>query len=182
MRLHNIENNTNFKGFENVISYNTTDMHRNNFSYMAMKLNDIGEKDLTKWHSVQKNLFPEQTPSDYFIFHSINTPQDTQFSIDGMILDIENTTSREKETSFLKTFDLIASITKRIIYSNYPPENNKLYLTLEELHKALSKVFENKDVVGYLCFCGATKDIKHYKTAELINSNISKKMAQYFRL
>lgn len=182
MKIQNIYTNQNFKGYENVISYNTTDSHSNNFSYMAMKLNDEGEKDLTKWHEIQKALFPTKTPNDYFIFHSLAFGRDTEFSITDKTLDIYNTQSPQEEKVFLKTFDLMASLTKRIIYSNWTPENGKLYLTLVELQKSLSKIFDYKEVVDMLCSCGAMKDIKHHKTAEIINSNISKKMAQYFRL
>ena len=88
MKIQNIYTNQNFKGYENVISYNTTDSHSNNFSYMAMKLNDEGEKDLTKWHEIQKALFPTKTPNDYFIFHSLAFGRDTEFSITDKTLDI----------------------------------------------------------------------------------------------
>ncbi len=175
-----ISNNSNpqFKGFQNVISYNN-----GNFAYMAMKLNDNdGSADLSKWQSIQKELLHKKNPSDYIVFHCLENGNSNYFSVDTIALDLEHAETAKNEKFMIKTYDLLASLTKRIINSYYTEENRNLYLTLKEAYTNLSTILQEQNIVEALVTAGATKRVEHYKTADFINKKIAKNMARYFKL
>lgn len=173
---------TNFKGYENLISHTIDQEEGGNFSFMAMKLNNNGEKDLDTWHTIQKNLFRIQKPSDYIIFHSLYDGEDSHYSALDRHLNLDQVKSREDERHMLSAFTLIASLTKRIVNTEFPPENSSLHLTMAELIKNLKNILQNETIAGSLAMEAAMKKVKHYKTAGLINNQISETMKRYFRL
>ncbi len=172
---------TNFKGFENVLSHTIDEGSGNTFSFMAMKLNNEDKNDLEIWQTIQKELFNIKTPSEYFIFHSLNRGKQVIFSVDDRLLDLNQAKNRKDEGLMLRTFDLIASITKRIIYSAHLPENKFIYLTLAELKNNLENIMEDKFLAGKLATEAAMKRIKHYKTAELMNPQTTRYVENYFK-
>lgn len=173
---------TNFKGYENLISHTINQEDGGNFSFMAMKLNNNIENDLDTWHGIQKNLFRIQKPSDYIIFHSLYDGEESHYSALDRHLDLNHVTNKNDEMLMLKTFSLMASLTKRIINTEFPPENSSLHLTMVELIKNLKTILQNETIAGSLAMEAAMKKVKHYKTAGLVNNQITESMKRYFKL
>ena len=185
MNVNKINTNTSFKGYENLISYSGSDELRTgfNFSYMGMLLNnENGSNDLKTWHEIQTKLFKNEPKTDYLVLTCANIDDKSLFVLNNQPLSLEDIENKDEEDAILKAYTLLASLTRRIIYTDHHPENNKVYLTLVKIMENLSKVFNDKTHAMYLSTLGANEVVKHYKTAELINKSIAKKMATYFKL
>lgn len=182
MKVNNINKNLSFNGYKNVISY-TTELNKGDyFSYMGMKLDNEGEKDLDAWQEIQKNLFKIKKPSDYIVFNMLTTRDSQNFGVNQYLLDTENVKDAESERFMLKGFDLLASLTRRINCTDFPTEDSEIYKTIIEVRNTLINLLTDRKIAEELSMFGVRKLVKHYKTADLINKNIKKKMIRYFNL
>jgi len=184
MNVNKINTNLSFKGYENLISYSAVDKDETiGFGYMAMKLNnEDGQKDLQTWHAIQRGLLKTNNPSDYLILTNTHLGDIDVFLLNNHSIDLDEIKNSEEEKFVLKAYTLLASLIKRIIYTDHHPENKNIYLTLKELINILNKTYEDKNKAFELSLLGSKKVVKHYKTAEIINQRISQKMATYFKL
>lgn len=180
MRINNI-NNTNFKGYENLVSNSVVD-EQNNFAYMSMRLNNDKVNDLDTWRDIQRNLLQRKDISDKLFISNYNLEGNNLFSIDDFTLIPEMAKNRREESYILKAYDLMASLTRRIFNTDLHVENRDIYLSLVHAHKNLLNLISNEGVAYQLATGGALKVVKHHKTAELINSNIVKEMTRYLKL
>lgn len=182
MNIMSINNTPQFKGFSNIVSNTVYEENGTTFSYMAMKLNDKEKPDLKIWRDIQENLFQMKNPSDYIIFHTFSSDSLDVFSASDRALHLKDIKSSQDERLMLRAFDLIASLTRRISSRDFHPEDSSLYSVIAELYKNLAINFENIAFAEALTTEAVMKKVKHYKTAELINSQISKHMMNYFKL
>ena len=81
-------NNVSFKGYTNVISAQNLPLGDKYISYLAMKLDDNGEKDLTKLREIRKTQgYPDGLPNDDILtFIHVDDPyaESIYFSEKGM--------------------------------------------------------------------------------------------------
>lgn len=185
MNISKIDTNISFRGYKNAVSYSIADDYKIfGFSYLALLLNnDDGKNDLDTWHDIQRKLFiTNEPPSDYLILNLTKIDTEDMFILNGNPLRLDDIKSPQEERAILKAYTLLASLTKRISNTLHHPEDGKLYLTLVELVKDLSKIFIKPSDVQDLAMLGATKKVKHYKTADFINERITQKMTKYFKL
>ena len=184
MNINKINTNLSFKGYENLISYShSVDSNNVGLAYMAMKLNnENGQKDLEIWHDIQRGLFNENNPSDYLILTKAYMGDIESDVLNNYSINLDKIKNKKEEIFIMRAYTLLASLTRRIIYTDHHPENAKIYLTLSELIKILNKQYKDSSKVFLLSNLGANKSVKHYKTAELVNQKIAKKMAAYLKL
>ena len=183
MNINKINTNISFQGYKNLVSYSHKGFMDTEHAYMAMRLNNDGPcKDLDTWHAIQKTLFKGEPLTDFFLFTSSVLHKLNIITVNNYNLDLKQINSREEEKAILKAFTLISSLTKRISSIDNHPQDREYNLTLQEALKMFKKVFTRDDHVAFLIMNGASKVVKHYETADLINNNISKKMARYFKL
>ena len=184
MNINKINTNISFSGYKNLVSTNIPFEDKTvSFAYMGMKLNnEDGYNDLDTWKEIQSNLFKDEPPSDYLVFSIASRDNFDVFQIKNKHYLMHDITNKSEEKALLKTYTLLASLIKRIIRTDNPPEDGKLYLTLCEVTKHLNCFFDNKKTVEAASFFGACKHVKHYITAEHINDKISQNMARYFKL
>ncbi len=152
------------------------------FTCMAMKLDDREKPDLTTWKDIQKNLFHIENPSDYIVFHSLSTDSSDVFSASDRLLNLNDVKNNQDEKLMIRAFDLIASLTKRIASKDFHPEDSNIYFVIAELLKNLVTIFQNEELATAITTEAAMKQVKNYKPAELINSQIHKYMMNYFKL
>lgn len=182
MKITHTHNALQFKGFSNVVSNTFAEGDGISLSYMAMKLDNNEKPDLDTWKDIQRKLFKMDKTSDCIIFHCISRDNTDVFSLSDRSLNLHDALNPQDEKLMLKAYSLIASITKRLVLKDNPPEDAKLCLTVAELLKNLTQIIENKSIALTLTTQAAMKKVEHYKTANLINSLIDKNMKNYFRL
>jgi hypothetical protein len=185
MNINKINTNLSFKGYENLISYSGSDDYGYgfNFAYMGMLLNNKnGHNDLDTWHEIQSELFKNEPKTDYLVLTNSSIGDKDLFILNNQHLSLKNIKNDDKEKAILKAYTLLASLTRRINYTDHHPENGKIYLTLVEIMNNLIEIFKDKSHASFLSTLGANKVVKHYETAEMINNNIARKMNAYFKL
>lgn len=189
MNISKINNNLSFKGYNNIISYSTSPNVDDHFAYMAMQLNNEGEKDLEKWQDFQRKFAPNQEPSDYLYMHSVSLGGKNHFIIDDISIDMYNYNTNEcvkyapeLEKTLLKIQKFLASLTRRIYVDEFPPEDRFIYKNLAQTLEKLSIYVNGKDAAETLATAGATKQVKHRVTAKLINRSIDKNMKKFFHV
>jgi len=183
MKIEKIQNNINFNGYKNVISHTYQDKENNVFySYMGMQLNNEGEyKDLDTWKEINKGLTNKKNKTNDIVFQFFNQGKKLFLTINDIWLQPINAEDQQNEKLILKAYTLIASLTRRIINTDFPPEDENLYMTLVAVKKHL-ETFVTKDALTYLWAEGGRKSVKHYVTAEIINNHIDKSMKKYFKI
>ena len=183
MKVQNINLSPHFKGFKNVVSH--TDYLNDGtttVSYMSMELDNIGQSDLDEWQLLQRELMNKDEISDYVVISQTNNEIINILTMDESLICPEATVmSSREELLHIKAISLIASLTKRIQTFEFTTETKDLHKVVAKTITMLSKLFHSEEYGGYLSIAGAMKKVKHYKTAELINSQIAKRMAIYFK-
>lgn len=182
MKVQNITISPQFKGFKNIISHSLQSENGDSFSYMGMELDNEGFQDLEKWEYLQKELLHKDKQSDYIVFTQINKNGKNLLTIDNFVLAPESTQMGSKEeTMQLKAISFLASLTQRINAADFTDENQNLHKVLAKVIKYLSIMLNSFEIGSNLSLLGAKKKVKSYKTAELINSQITKRMINYFK-
>lgn len=187
MKIQNLQSQQSFKGYKNILSHSFEEKDGMSHSFMAMKLdNEGGYRDLEKWHSIQKFLRPEATPRDYIVFQNSSFPNADFFTVDDFFMNINDESidelSKEEESNIIKTNALVASLTKRIMYTDDHPEDENLHKTFKAAYDVLKPILGEKKAINFLTFEAAIKKVKHHITAKLINDGISRNMAKYFKI
>lgn len=185
MKVQNINQNTNFKGYKNIICYGfqTSDSKLN---YMGMQLDNEGTPDLDNWRALKKRLAPQTNlPDDIVHFNVSAIPHiEPVVSLNGIVLadsellNEDGLSQRDKKTNF-QAYNLIASLTKRIANDSLFDWNKEITKVGTELYKEFRKIFDNQDNKAvYLLTQGTRKLVKEQVIAGKINKDIHKIMKQ----
>lgn len=184
MRINAINNNQNFKGYKNLLSNTYQDFgHTDKFSYMCFELDNIGTKDLDKWYEIQDKLMPNKPKSNFLIVHNLSSFDVTTIGTADVNLHLDTKKiNPENEKVYLKTYSLIASLTDRVSKAPHHLEDKNLSFSYINLFKNLKDIFPTNNIAEYLTHLTTKKAVKHYVTADIINSSINKAMYKYFKL
>lgn len=186
----------NFTGYRNVIS---DDIRGTNFriAHLSMQLNDEGEKDLSKWKTIQKHFNkidrPEFKDIISLLYVEDSTETDYLFLSDKQLVFGQELakkclkslgTSKEKdyleeEKVTLKAYTLLASLTRRLMQQSIPSEDfyNKGRV-FERIYFSLSELMNQDAAASYL---DRSLSKTHEKVAEFFNTGIQKTMKQFFK-
>lgn len=187
MKISNIQNQQNFKGYKNILSFSMGDNKNFSYGYMAMKLNnENGHKDLETWQKIQRVLNPSAEPSDLILFQNTQALNADVFIVNDFVLDINNEytgkkLSKEREDIAIKANTLVASLTKRIMNAYYHPEDQDLYKTLVFAYDKIKVTLNEETANELVTYLGAIKKVKHNVTAKVINDGIMRNMNKFFR-
>ena len=185
-----------FTGYKNVIS---DDIKDSNFriAHLSMQLDDVGEKDLSEWKSIQKHYTKFQKPEFEDIISLLyvqdSTNKDYLFLGDRSIYlgnelaqkraqslgTVKEKAYLEEEKITLKAYTLLASLTRRLMQDSIPDVDfynrarvlSKIYFSLSELM--------NQETAGTLL--NKSLSNTHEKVSEFFNSGISKTMKRFFK-
>lgn len=198
-------NNISFKGYTNIISANRLYLGGHETSFIALKLDDVGEKDLSKYKQIRHlQGFPEGLNNEdilTFFYLTDGRTEDLYFGNKSMCWGDQLSTARDKfipklmskekykkmEDLHLKAYTLLASLTKRLANDNFEKENKDitrviktLYDNLQRLKKGDYLIFDQKAAYE-LTSVGCLKRTKYQPLAQAFNQKIAKTMAQFFK-
>ena len=174
-------NQINFKGYSNILSHTIQDKNGDSYSVMAMKLNNIGPKDLNSWELLQRAAL-NQSQSDYIIFSSISKNGKNYVTLGEKVLDINKSKSSCERKVIQMCLNYLEFLTRRIETAATHKENGDLYLTLVELSNYLSKINNDKSFVENLCWNAAAKKTSHNRSAGLINKHVKQALLKCTKL
>ena len=190
MKISNINHQQAFKGYKNIISHSMKVNEGNQIDFMAMQLDNEGEKDLDKWHDLQKRLYKGTSePDDIIFFQSMKFMGKDLVMLNDFLINMHdefkgqnNNFTKESETNYIRLNSLIASLTRRICHTENHPEDKNLYKTLVNVINRLTLIVGNKNIAEQIGTQAARKTVKHRVVAQSINDAIGKNMAKYFKL
>ncbi|MBQ7764032.1 hypothetical protein IJ384_01545 [bacterium] len=184
MRINNIQQNTNFKGYKNVISHTgiSEKFPDSYHSYMVMELNNEGEKDLDTWHLIQKKLRPNKELSNHIYFTHTSILGHTMTGVDEFNISLNENSKPKNEAVLIKANQLLASLTRRLSLNSEPISDGGLYKTLIKLVEQLATMTGSKTLAEKMAYQVTSQPVKHRVTAELINKGIANDMMKYFKL
>ena len=194
-----------FKGYSNIISAYKVPIGGYTTSYLAMKLDDEGKKDLTKFKELRKGLgYPEGLANEDVLMITHLTDgltEDIYIGEKGRCTGEQLLYTREKfvprffnqkkfkeiENIHLKIYTFLADLTKRLSYEKFENENSNV----KEVIKTVYKNLQNINKVGFLFFdqreafnltsIGALKQDSFQKMARSLNRKIVETMTEFFR-
>lgn len=194
-----------FKGYSNIISAYKVPIGGYTTSYLAMKLDDEGKKDLTKFKELRKGLgYPEGLANEDVLMITHLTDgltEDIYIGEKGICTGEQLLYTREKfvprffnqkkfkeiENIHLKIYTFLADLTKRLSYEKFENENSNV----KEVIKTVYKNLQNINKVGFLFFdqreafnltsIGALKQDSFQKMARSLNRKIVETMTEFFR-
>ena len=194
-----------FKGYSNIISAYKVPIGGYTTSYLAMKLDDEGKKDLTKFKELRKELgYPEGLANEDVLMITHLTDgltEDIYIGEKGICTGEQLLYTREKfvprffnqkkfkeiENIHLKIYTFLADLTKRLSYEKFENENSNV----KEVIKTVYKNLQNINKVGFLFFdqreafnltsIGALKQDSFQKMARSLNRKIVETMTEFFR-
>ncbi|MBO5738982.1 hypothetical protein J6R97_06550 [bacterium] len=181
MKINNISQ-TNFKGFNNIVSHSIEGNYDDKIAFMTMQLNNKGpHKDLRIWRYFQRELF-EQSPQDYIILSSVQKYRKSKVFIGGKIINVDELIAK-KDKKFVKNFLIfLSSLTKRVNNSPVHKEDRNIYNTHALFLNHLNNVTKNENIVDKIFNSAATKKVKHNVTASILNRHINDLLVHNFRL
>lgn len=199
-------NNVSFKGYTNVISARNVQLGDKLINYIAMKLDDNGEKDLTKLREIRKlQGCPDNLPNNdilTFIHVDDTYAESIYFSDKGMCWGehlkvveeefvpkfLSKATYKRIETAHLKAYTLLASLTRRMANDKFENEDTDIkrviqttFTNLKNIKKRASyRVFSDQEAFE-LTSVGCLKQTKFQPLAEIFNNKIARTMKAFFK-
>lgn len=180
MQVNTNINNTNFKGYKNIVSNRISGSGNDFFSFISLQLNNEKCNDLQIWQSLQRELLKNENVTDVITFQCLKKYPLKDFFIGGFHLDTRKMRNLDNENLFLKAFSLISSLTKRLSYESLVPQDRDIYKNLPLIERELSQCLYDPKVAGEIIAYSFLKDIKQEKIAQEMNQIIQKKMESYF--
>ena len=199
--MHNIS----FKGYSNIVSAQKVNIGPLETSYIAFKLDDNGEKDLSKLREIRKlQKYPANYKNDDILtlIHVTDKKyEDLYFSENLMcwgeqlkvVKDayVPHPVKKEEfkiiEQAHLKAYTLLASLTKRMAQDKFENEDADIKRVIQTLYKNLQiigrkdlRVFD-RDEAFELTSVGCLKISKYQSLAAKFNKKIASTMIAYFR-
>ena len=199
--MHNIT----FKGYTNVLAIQKVPVDDMVTSYIAVKLNDEGENDLTKFREIRKLQGLRQNPENDDILTMIhvanNYSEDIYFCDKSLCWGEQLNIAREKyipqiiseskfkdlESLHLKIYTLLASLTKRMTNDKFENEDGDmirviktLLINLQKLNRYEFNLFSTKEAME-LTVMGCKKMYRFQSLAAKFNKKIMQTMTAYFK-
>lgn len=181
MQINSVANNTNFKGYRNVMARKIRG-EAGDLSVISMQLDNKGVKDLKIWQNIQKKCNITSDVSNVLTFGLISSPnkKPSIFAGEGNPLSPELfKQGSPQENLILKIFTLIASLTKRLENDVDPFMTNKVYNVAEKAIDNLEFLSPNRKIREIFVY---DKDFlaDHQNESTKINNAIDEKMMDYF--
>lgn len=182
MRINAIQQNPNFKGYKNLICDMYEDKPQSKFAFITLQLTDDGQNDLAIWNKIQKDLLHKE-PKDTITFQMVETPRGSNLYIADSPLDIRLYKDLPNDEKLaLKTYSLLASLTKRIMSYSITTTDADMPRVLWSAREDIGKfLFNSIDEVNQIVYHSFLKNITDHKIAGLFNKTIQKKMVSYFK-
>ncbi len=197
--------NVSFKGYTNILSAFKVPVGHFEISYIAAKLDDTSEPDLTKLRELRKlQGYPDNLPNDDVLtcIHISDGKSeaiyfgDKQMCWGDNLKDVyehyvpefmsENEYKR-LEKAHLKAYTLLASITKRMSFEKFDKEDENIKKVISALNNNLLRLkakayqlFDQKDAFE-LVSVGCLKTFKFQPIANKFNKKIAMTMAEFFK-
>jgi len=173
----NYQNNTNFKGFKNIIGdkYST-------ISIMSMQLDNVGTKDLDAWKAIQKMLKKTGKTSDVLTFGVLKMNEKPDVFIENFGLITDNVKpSTQQDNLIIKAYGLIASLTKRIMNSNTFEKNAEFReVVMPQTVDNLEKILGNRALAYATVSNALYSETPRQEVASDINQCVDDVMKDYF--
>ena len=190
---------TNFKGYSNVISLINAPIDDKSISYIAMKLDNNGEKDLDKYIEIQKMQnqykgsaddilsfaysYNKRTGLDMFYFQG----KPMFFGSELLYLEenfvpraISKKDYKNIETIHMKIYTMLASITKRMRFDKFNNEDKNFKIVIQKLFDTLVNITRSERDAFYLLRAGCMKVNKFQNVAGGFNKAIVQTMGHFF--
>lgn len=200
--MHNIS----FKGYTNIVSAQNIPWGNSKVSYIAAKLDDNGEKDLTQFREIRKlQGYPEGLQNDDIvtIIHVADPRSETFYYSSKPMCWGEQLKIVEKEyipqllskiqfkhleKAHLKAYTLLASLTKRMYDDKFENEDSDIKRVIQTLYnnfcsireRATYPLFSDSEAFE-LTSVGCLKKTKFQPLARIFNKKIAQTMTEYFR-
>lgn len=168
-----------FKGFHNVLAHKIKTPN-NDFCYISMQLDNVGTKDLDVWKYLQREILNRTEYSDVITFSKIeNSPsQKTMMYLEDHTLNLDDIKFFPVyEKAYLKTFTLLASLTKRIQETKNLSKTPDILQIMNRTHINLTNFFGNPFSAYNATQSGVQGPIR--EIACQINTSIQKTMEKY---
>lgn len=197
--------NINFKGYSNVISVEKVPLGNIETSYLAFKLDDNGEKDLSKLREIRKlQRYPENYKNDdiltliyvtdyktdeiYFSENRMCWGEQLNIVRDEYVPQFINSEEYERiESAHIKAYSLLASLTKRMKYDKFENEDSNIKRVIETIYRNLQLIGgKNYRIFGQkaafeLTSLGCLKQFKFQSLASKFNKKIAQTMIEFFK-
>ena len=190
----NILNNTDFKGYKNVVVNYLNDPDVS-FMYMGMQLNNEGNNDLDKYIEIQKAINPlSPATEDIVTFtHAKYKNYPHKFYLNSMSLrtgeelkilknKYDEKTYKEIERVTLKIFTFICALTKQLMNdNNIPPREIKgTASVLAKYIQSVDFLMSHKDAAMHMISSTLSNNIPPQLIAGKFNTKIQKMMNRFF--
>lgn len=198
MKVQNLSG-TNFKGYSNIISLINAPIDDKSISYLAMKLDNDGERDLDKYIEIQKmkNQYNGSSDDILTFAYSYNKRNGLDmFYFQGkpifwgneLLYLEENFVPRalshkdykKIETIHMKMYTLLASITKRMMYDKFNNEDRNFKFVIQKVFDNLVNVTKDEQSAFDLLRAGCMKINKFQSVASGFNKAIVQTMGHFF--
>lgn len=182
MKIQNVNYNTNFKGYKNIICHGINSDASKLF-YMGMQLDNVDTPDLDIWRNIRKRLSPQSNmPEDIISFNIASVPRiEPVVCFNGIVLADsellrEDTFSQNDKKTNFQVYKLIASLTKRISNEDFFESNYSKGKVGAELYKTFMRIVQDDKKATYLLHQGISKKVSEQVVAGEINSIVHKIM------
>lgn len=188
----------NFYGCKNIIA---DDIRTNDrmITFIAAQLNDEGKPDLSEYRKLKTLLeLPEEKVNNdsISILYTYIKGNKPSIFVDNQVLfwggelkwlkenrpkamPIEDYTQIEKTN--LKAYSLLASITKRIMNGNMPPNDIGIKNVINSFMLTMTDLTKNGDAAFDVIQHAFMSKIRHEDIAENLNKTIMKTMQKFFK-
>ena len=188
--------NIRFNGYSNIIASSLKGSEDTSIDFIAMKLDDNGEKDLTRFRQIKKimDLPADEIEKDVFTYVNCIHNRIGEVGIfskmilncgEGLLIAKKELSPKEYndlEQFTLKAYTFVSNLTKRIIEDRNP--HNIIDANCQSVYQeALSRIdqlFMNRDeAINFIKECSTKKQNIDF-TSETINTKISKSLKCIF--
>ena len=197
--------NVSFKGYSNIISAFKVPVGVLKTSYIAMKLDDTDEPDLTKLREIRKiQGYPDNLPNeDILTVIHISDERNEALYFGGKLMFwgehlneicdkyvpefMSEPRYKKLEKVHMKAYTLLASLTKRMTVDKFENEDSDIKRVISVLNQNLSNlkhkayyIFDDRDAFE-LTSVGCLKTFKFQPIAKKFNKKIASTMAAFFK-
>ena len=199
--MHNIS----FKGYSNIVSAQKINIGALETSYIALKLDDNGEKDLSKLREIRKlQKYPANYKNDDILtlIHVTDKKYEELYFSENLMCwgeqlkvlkdeyvpqFVKKEEFKKIEQAHMKAYTLLAGLTKRMSQDKFENEDGDIKRVIQTLYRNLQligskdlRIF-NKAEAFELTSAGCLKLSKFQSLAAKFNKKIASTMTAYFR-
>ena len=188
--------NIRFSGYSNIIANSIKGSNNASIDFIAMKLDDNGEKDLTRFREIKKmmDLSPETIEKDVLTYTNCIHNHIGEVGIfsknmlncgEGLLIaqqELKPQEYKELERFTLKAYTFVANLTKRIMHDTMLGNIDTSHMgdVYQEALTRVSTLFADRgDAIDFISSC-STDRRKIKLTSETINKKIKKSLSVLF--